>query len=194
VFTGSFHGRTLGTLSLTKSKEVYTRRYPEISGIETVPFCEDRSCDSESCDCGFFTGTGSQLRVSLSPEGGYLDPEEIAFIALEPIQGVGGYRFPSEAFMQEIADVTEEYDIPLIVDGSSRAWAAPADLGLGPLLDRTRRHCQREGAPRRGDRLALGGLPRREEPPGVDVRRRRPFRVDDGRVHARGHRRTRPAR
>jgi 4-aminobutyrate aminotransferase len=116
VFTGSFHGRTLGTLSLTKSKEVYTRRYPEISGIETVPFCEDRSCDSESCDCGFFTGTGSQLRVSLSPEGGYLDPEEIAFIALEPIQGVGGYRFPSEAFMQEIADVTEEYDIPLIVD------------------------------------------------------------------------------
>ncbi|SFS07884.1 4-aminobutyrate aminotransferase [Halomicrobium zhouii] len=116
VFAGSFHGRTLGTLSLTKSKEVYTRHYPEISGVETVPFCDDRSCDAGSCDCGFFTGTGSQLRTSLSPEGGYIDPAEIAFVALEPIQGVGGYRFPSEAFMQEIADVTGEYDIPLIVD------------------------------------------------------------------------------
>jgi len=116
VFTGSFHGRTLGTLSLTKSKSVYTRRYPEIDGIETVPFCDDRACDATTCDCGFFTGSGSRLRASLSPEGGYLDPEEIAFVALEPVQGVGGYRFPSDAFAREVADVVETYDVPLIVD------------------------------------------------------------------------------
>ena len=116
VFSGSFHGRTLGTLSLTKSKPTYTRHYPEISGIETVPFCDDRGCDASTCDCGFFSGDDSELRRSLAPEGGYLDPEEIAFVAMEPIQGVGGYRFPSDAFMQEVADVTAEYDIPLIVD------------------------------------------------------------------------------
>lgn len=116
AFEGSFHGRTLGTLSLTKSKEVYTRRYPEISGIETVPFCDDRDCDAETCDCGFFSGGGSQLRWSLAPEGGHINPDEIAFLALEPIQGVGGYRFPSETFMQEVADVTDTYDIPLVVD------------------------------------------------------------------------------
>ncbi|AHG01213.1 4-aminobutyrate aminotransferase (plasmid) [Halostagnicola larsenii XH-48] len=116
AFSGSFHGRTLGTLSLTKSKEVYTRHYPEISGIETVPFCDDRGCDAESCDCGFFAGGGSQLRSMLAPEGGHIDPDEIAFLALEPIQGVGGYRFPSETFMQEVADVTKTYDIPLVVD------------------------------------------------------------------------------
>ncbi|WP_226480336.1 aminotransferase class III-fold pyridoxal phosphate-dependent enzyme [Natrinema amylolyticum] len=116
AFAGSFHGRTLGTLSLTKSKEVYTRHYPEISGIETVPFCADRGCDADSCDCGFFAGGGSQLRNMLAPEGGHVNPDEIAFLALEPIQGVGGYRFPSEAFMREVADVTDEYDIPLVVD------------------------------------------------------------------------------
>ncbi|MDG5818818.1 aminotransferase class III-fold pyridoxal phosphate-dependent enzyme [Natronococcus sp. A-GB7] len=116
AFAGSFHGRTFGTLSITKSKEVYTRHYPEISGIETVPFCADRGCDAASCDCGFFANEGSQLRNSLSPEGGHINPDEIAFLTLEPIQGVGGYRFPSEAFMQEVADVTDEYDIPLIVD------------------------------------------------------------------------------
>jgi len=116
AFSGSFHGRTLGTLSITKSKSVYTRHYPEISGIETVPFCADRGCDADSCDCGFFTGSESQLRGMLAPEGGHIDPDEIAFLTLEPIQGVGGYRFPSEVFMQEIADVTDEYDIPLVVD------------------------------------------------------------------------------
>ncbi len=116
AFSGSFHGRTLGTLSITKSKDVYTRHYPEISGIETVPFCADRGCDADSCDCGFFAGGGSQLRNMLAPEGGHVDPDEIAFLTLEPIQGVGGYRFPSDSFMREVADVTDEYDIPLVVD------------------------------------------------------------------------------
>ncbi|MDJ1433699.1 aminotransferase class III-fold pyridoxal phosphate-dependent enzyme [Halostagnicola sp. A-GB9-2] len=116
AFEGSFHGRTLATLSLTKSKEIYTRQYPEISGIETIPFCADRGCSAETCDCGFFTGSGSRLRNSLSPEGGHINPDEIAFLTLEPVQGVGGYRFPSEAFMREVADVTDEYDIPLVVD------------------------------------------------------------------------------
>ncbi len=116
AFGGSFHGRTLGTLSLTKSKEVYTRHYPEIAGIETVPFCADRSCTPETCDCGFFSGNGSRLRNALSPEGGHVNPDEVAFMILEPIQGVGGYRFPSEAFMREVGAVSDEYDIPLVVD------------------------------------------------------------------------------
>ncbi|ELY98957.1 aminotransferase class III-fold pyridoxal phosphate-dependent enzyme [Natrialba aegyptia] len=118
AFDGSFHGRTFGTLSITKSKEVYTRHYPQLSGIETVPFCDctgedDGDCN---CECGFFAGEESQLRTMLAPEGGRINPDEIAFLTLEPIQGVGGYRFPSEAFMREVADVTDKYDIPLVVD------------------------------------------------------------------------------
>ena len=138
VFTGSFHGRTLGTLSLTKSKEIYTRHYPEISGIETVPFCDDRACTAGSCDCGFFAGGGSQLRNALSPEGGHLNPDEIAFVAMEPIQGVGGYRFPSDAFMEEVADVIGEYEIPLIVDeiqagvGRTGEWWASDHYPIEP--------------------------------------------------------------
>ncbi len=137
AFSGSFHGRTLGTLSITKSKDVYTRRYPQLSGIETVPFCADRTCTPESCGCGFFPGenTGatpsSAFRTMLSPEGGHVDPAEIAFVVLEPIQGVGGYRFPSDAFMREVGAVADSYDIPLIVDEvqsgigrTGETWAA----------------------------------------------------------------------
>jgi len=116
AFEGSFHGRTLGTLSLTKSKEVYTRHYPQVAGIETVPFCADSGCSADTCDCGFFAGNGSRLRNALSPEGGHVNPDEVAFAILEPIQGVGGYRFPSEAFMAEVGDVCDTYDIPLVVD------------------------------------------------------------------------------
>ncbi|WP_049996515.1 aminotransferase class III-fold pyridoxal phosphate-dependent enzyme [Halococcus sediminicola] len=115
-FAGSFHGRTLGTLSATNANPVYTRHYPEIAGVETIPFCERRDCTAETCDCGFFTGSGSVFRNALAPEGGHVDPEEVAFVILEPIQGVGGYRFPSDAFMAEIGDVCREYEIPLIVD------------------------------------------------------------------------------
>ncbi|WP_435078128.1 aminotransferase class III-fold pyridoxal phosphate-dependent enzyme [Halococcus sp. AFM35] len=115
TFQGAFHGRTLGALSLNRSKSVYRRDFPEISGIHDVPFCRERTCDAESCSCGFFTGEGSQLRRMVSDEGS-VAPEEVAYLIMEPIQGEGGYRFPSEAFMQEVADVCEEYDITLVAD------------------------------------------------------------------------------
>jgi 4-aminobutyrate aminotransferase len=130
-FLGSFHGRTLGTLSTTNAKPVYTRHYPELAGIKTIPFCENRDCAVETCDCGFFTGDSSVFRKALAPEGGHIDSAEIAFVILEPIQGVGGYRFPSDAFMEEIGTVCMKYNIPLIVDEiqsgigrTGRMWAA----------------------------------------------------------------------
>jgi 4-aminobutyrate aminotransferase len=116
TFLGAFHGRTLGTLSMTRAGDVYTRSYPEIAGTRTVPFCEDRTCDEASCSCGFFAGGRSQLERMLDPERGYLDPAEVAFLILEPVQGVGGYRFPSDAFMEEVQRTCETHDVHLIVD------------------------------------------------------------------------------
>ncbi|WP_101294768.1 aminotransferase class III-fold pyridoxal phosphate-dependent enzyme [Halegenticoccus soli] len=116
AFEGSFHGRTLGTLSVTRSNEVYTRRYPEIAGVRMLPFCDSRRCGGDACDCGFFTREGSRLRDVLHPERGHVNPEEVAFLILEPIQGVGGYRFPSTAFMEEVQRVCDECGITLVVD------------------------------------------------------------------------------
>ena len=117
AFEDSFHGRTLGTLSLTKSKPVYTRHYPQISGVETVPFCDCRDYHGTgACSCGFFTDEGSRLRSSLAPEGGHIEPSEVGFLILEPVQGVGGYKFPNPVFMREVDAVCGEYDITLIVD------------------------------------------------------------------------------
>ena len=116
TFDGAFHGRTLGALSLNRSKSVYRREFPEISGVTEVPFCEDRTCSPETCSCGFFADGVSQLRKKLDPERGNVHPDDVAYLIMEPIQGEGGYRFPSEAFTDEIAALAEEHEITVIAD------------------------------------------------------------------------------
>ena len=118
TFDGAFHGRTLGALSLNRSKSVHRRKYPEISGVHDMPFCQDRSCTPETCECGFFPGDGSvsELRRRLDPKSGNIHPDDVAYIIVEPVQGEGGYRVPSDAFMTELADLAREYDIPLVAD------------------------------------------------------------------------------
>jgi 4-aminobutyrate aminotransferase len=118
TFEGAFHGRTLGTLSLNRSKEIYRRRFPEVGPVHDVPFCRDRSCTPASCDCGFFADPDrpSRLRRMLDPERGYVNADEVAFLVLEPVQGEGGYNIPSEAFMAEVADLCERHEIQLVAD------------------------------------------------------------------------------
>ena len=116
TFEGAFHGRTLGALSLNRSKEVYRRHFPEIPSIQDAPFCDDRHCTADTCDCGFFTGDGSVLRRMLDPQTGHVNPDEVSYLILEPIQGEGGYRFPSDAFVGEIADLSDTHDVPIVVD------------------------------------------------------------------------------
>jgi len=120
TFERAFHGRTLGALSLNRSKQVHRRGFPDVGGIVDVPFCDDGSCTPASCDCGFFVDDGEEatsvLDRKLDPAGGHLPPEDVAYVIVEPIQGEGGYRIPSDPFLAELADVAEEYDIPVVVD------------------------------------------------------------------------------
>jgi 4-aminobutyrate aminotransferase len=116
TFEGAFHGRTLGALSLNRSKSKYRHHFPEVSGVNEVPYCTDRTCDPETCGCGFFTDDGSVLRRRLDPESGNVDPGDVAYVIVEPIQGEGGYRIPSDAFMEELAAICDEHDLLLVSD------------------------------------------------------------------------------
>ncbi len=116
TFEGAFHGRTLGTLSLNRSKGIYRRKFPGLSGIHDVPFCRNAACTASTCDCGFFAGGTSQLRRMLDPDTGYVSSEEVAYLIIEPIQGEGGYHVPSEAFLREVTDICNQHDILVIAD------------------------------------------------------------------------------
>ncbi|NIX21981.1 MAG: aminotransferase class III-fold pyridoxal phosphate-dependent enzyme, partial [Actinobacteria bacterium] len=83
-------------------------------------------------------GEESVLRRRLADRGGNLDPDEVAYVILEPMQGEGGYRLPSPAFAEEVADLCEAHGIPLIADeiqtglGRSGEWWAADHYAFEP--------------------------------------------------------------
>jgi 4-aminobutyrate aminotransferase len=101
TFEGAFHGRTLGTLSLNRSKALYRREFPELAGVAEFEYSPDGV---------------DRLARNLRSEYGFLDPAEVAFIVVEPIQGEGGYRIPSEEFMSGLEDIRSTHGIPVIAD------------------------------------------------------------------------------
>lgn len=114
TFNGAFHGRTLGALSLNRSKAVHRRAYPEIPGVISVPYC---SCAGD-CNCGWKTDGpgGNVIADKLDPKRGVIDPNEVSYIILESIQGEGGYRIPNEEFIADIADIRNRFDVHVISD------------------------------------------------------------------------------
>ena len=117
-FEGAFHGRTLGATSLTRSRRAQRAWYPHIGEVIELPFCH---CHSE-CRCGWKVFTVLQKSMLnrfeqyLNTEIGTVDPEQVAYIILEPVQGEGGYRLPTPGFLQEGAGVAKKYGSPLVVD------------------------------------------------------------------------------
>ncbi|MEF8937924.1 MAG: aminotransferase class III-fold pyridoxal phosphate-dependent enzyme, partial [Halovenus sp.] len=80
----------------------------------------------------------SSLGKMLAEKTGYVNSDEVAALVMEPVQGEGGYRFPSDAFVQEIADLCSTHEIPLIVDevqsgmGRTGEWWASDHYPIEP--------------------------------------------------------------
>ncbi|OVE86146.1 aminotransferase class III-fold pyridoxal phosphate-dependent enzyme [Natronolimnobius baerhuensis] len=114
TFEGAFHGRTLGALSLNRSKTVHRRGYPEIPGIIALPYPASR----EAYETRWLTDGpgGNVLADTLHPDTGVIDPDELAYVILEPIQGEGGYRVAHEAFARDLETLRERYGLKIVVD------------------------------------------------------------------------------
>ena len=139
-FQGAFHGRTLGATSLTRSRRAQRAWYPHIGEIIELPFCH---CDGE-CRCGWkvfavlHKGTMNRFDQYLDADIGTVDPEQVAYVILEPVQGEGGYNLPAPGFLQEIAGVAKKYGIPLVLDeiqsglGRTGKWFAFEHYDIQP--------------------------------------------------------------
>jgi 4-aminobutyrate aminotransferase len=94
----SFHGRTMGALSLTSSKAVQRKRFgPLVPGVTHIPFG-----NSEFLEKVVFKTT--------------VNPEEVAAIIVEPIQGEGGYVVPPPEFLPELERIARKHGILLVAD------------------------------------------------------------------------------
>ena len=112
VFQGSFHGRTIGTMSLTTSKTIYRAGYqPLMPGVFVAPypyayrFGWDNEKTSQWCL--------NELDFLLTTQTA---PEETAAILIEPVLGEGGYVVPPKDFLQGLRKVCDKHGILFILD------------------------------------------------------------------------------
>ncbi|NDJ62158.1 MAG: acetyl ornithine aminotransferase family protein [Chloroflexi bacterium] len=133
-FYGGFHGRTMGSLSVTASKAVQRAHYPFLpGGVEHIPFPGRFDCENGTamlCDpLGYLKKYVFKKKIR---------PQEVAAILLEPIQGEGGYVLPKDDFLPALRELCDEHGILLIVDevqsgmGRTGKWLAVEHWGVAP--------------------------------------------------------------
>lgn len=115
AFLGSFHGRTLGSLSLTSSKTVQRRGFgPMVPGIYHAPYANPYRCplgvSAKNCADECLAYIEQQILTHL------VAPDDVAAIVVEPIQGEGGYVVPPPEFIQGLARITKKHGMLLVAD------------------------------------------------------------------------------
>jgi 4-aminobutyrate aminotransferase len=112
AFLGAFHGRSMGSLSLTASKAVQRRGFgPFVPGVYHAPYPDSyRAASPEAAVAQSLGYIEDQLFTHL------VAPDEIAAIVVEPIQGEGGYVVPPPAFLHGLRTLTTKHGILLVVD------------------------------------------------------------------------------
>ena len=115
AFLGGFHGRTMGSLSLTSSKAIQRRGFgPLMPGIYHAPYADCYRCplglDPSSCAAECLDFVEDQILVHL------VSPDEVAAIIVEPIQGEGGYVVAPDQFLQRLRELTKLHGILFVAD------------------------------------------------------------------------------
>lgn len=137
-FLGAFHGRTMGSITMTASKPVYHRGFfPLMNGVVHVPF-PDPYRPLLQTRSGESYGETIVRYIEEQILGRILPPEDVAGVLIEPIQGEGGYIVPADGFFPALRDLCDRHDILLIADevqsgmGRTGKWWAIEHFGVEP--------------------------------------------------------------
>jgi 4-aminobutyrate aminotransferase len=122
AFYGGFHGRSLGSLSLTSSKAKYRSGFGIVTpGSYHAPYAYD----------GEVTGA-KYIETVLFQR--MTEPSDVAAVFVEPIQGEGGYIVPPAGWLADLRALCDEHGILLVADEvqsgmgrTGRMWACEHD-------------------------------------------------------------------
>jgi 4-aminobutyrate aminotransferase len=115
----AFHGRTLGALTFTFSKEVQKANFPELQ-VKRIKFCTADNDDE------------------IDALENLLRQYKVAFVISEVIQGEGGLNVGSKKFVSNLRKMTKQYGVPLVLDevqsgmGRTGSWWAYENYGIQP--------------------------------------------------------------
>jgi acetylornithine/succinyldiaminopimelate/putrescine aminotransferase len=113
TFTGSFHGRTMGSLAATAQPKYHAGLEPMLAGFNYAPFGDlaaaEKAIDGETCA-----------------------------VMLEPIQGEGGINLPPPGFLEGLRELCDRHGLLLILDevqtgmGRTGKWYAHQHWPITP--------------------------------------------------------------
>lgn len=137
AFRGCFHGRTLGSLSMTASKAAQRRRFqPMMPGVFHAPF-PDPYRNPWGID-GYAEPDELTNRVLDHIEEMFATvapAEDIAACFIEPIQGEGGYVVPPDGFLPALKDLLREHGIQLALDEVQTGFGRTGELFAADHFD-----------------------------------------------------------
>ena len=115
AFFGAFHGRSMGSLSLTASKVIQRRGFgPLLPGVYHAPYPDRYRCPlgstPDTCAAACVDFIEHELLAHL------VSPDEVAAVVVEPIQGEGGYVVAPDEFLQRLRELTKKHGILLVAD------------------------------------------------------------------------------
>lgn len=106
AFDGCFHGRTMGSLSMTNSKPIQRDRYSPFLPIVHVPYPYAHKLQMSEDDSTDHCLSELEDKVRAMQN-------DLAAVFIEPILGEGGYVVPQKRFMKGMYKICEDYGILL---------------------------------------------------------------------------------
>jgi 4-aminobutyrate aminotransferase/(S)-3-amino-2-methylpropionate transaminase len=113
-FTGAFHGRTMMAMALTGKVMPYNQGFgPFPAEVYHVPFPIE------------YHGTSVADSIAALDKlfKADVEPDRVAAIIIEPVQGEGGFYPAPEGFLQKLRDICDEHGIVLIADEIQTGFA-----------------------------------------------------------------------
>ncbi|GAA5874910.1 hypothetical protein JCM16303_004940 [Sporobolomyces ruberrimus] len=116
VVQGSYHGRTFGTMAMTKSKTVYGEGFaPLMPGVFTTPYpyWHQLGLDHTTSNDELVEQALYRLELLLKQETA---PRDTAALILEPVLGEGGYIPAPKGYLEGLRKICDKHGILLIID------------------------------------------------------------------------------
>ncbi len=137
AFIGAFHGRLMGSLSLTASKPSQKKYFsPLMPGVTHVPYpyCYRCPFKLEYSDCDYWCVEFIEKWILERS----VPAQDTAAIFFEPIQGEGGYVVPPPDYFQRLKKLADKHEILLVDDeiqagmGRTGKWSAIEHWNIEP--------------------------------------------------------------
>ncbi|WP_017186434.1 aspartate aminotransferase family protein [Alkalibacillus haloalkaliphilus] len=135
-FTGCFHGRTVGALSVSTSNSKY-RKFLQPSWLTyQLPYADPSNCPVGEDPDVYFANQLEEAAESLFNH--QVEAEEVACMIVEPVLGEGGYVIPPKGWLQKMREICDRHGILLIFDevqtgfGRTGEWFAAQTFGVTP--------------------------------------------------------------